>query len=56
MVFLPYLHFGNKNLLDWLGFTPTFGKDSDGEVVTKQLAAVVHVIFTHVKASFHMNS
>ena len=49
MVFLPYSRFGNKNLLGWLGFSPTFGKDSDGEVATKQLAAVVDIIFVHIR-------
>ena len=35
------LHFGNKTLFDWLGFSPLFGKDSDDEVATEQQTAVV---------------
>ena len=41
--------FRKQNLLGWLGFSPTFGKDSDGEVAIKQLAAVVDVIFVHMR-------
>ena len=37
----PLLHFGNKHLFDWLGFSPTFGKDSDDKVATEQLTTVV---------------
>ena len=32
----------------WLGYSPSFGKDSDDEVATKQLTAVVDVIFCHM--------
>ena len=46
---LTILAFQKQNLLGWLGFSPTFGKDSDGEVATQQLAAVVDVIFTHMR-------
>ena len=45
MVFLQYSRFGNKNLFGRLGY---FSKDSNGEVATKQQAAVVDVILgTH---------
>ena len=44
-----YPTFWKQNLLGWLGFSSTFGKDSDGEVATKQLAAVVDIIFAHMR-------
>ena len=38
--------FGNKNFFGYLDFLSTIGKDNaDLEVVTKQIAAVVDVIF-----------
>ena len=46
---LTILAFWKQNLLGWLGLSPTFGKDSNGEVATKQLAAVVDVIFAHMR-------
>ena len=36
------LHFVNNNLF---GFSPSFGKDSNHEVATEQLTAVVDVTF-----------
>ena len=45
MEILPRSHFGNKTLFDCLGFSPSFSKDSDDEVATEQLAAVVDVTF-----------
>ena len=37
--------FWKQNLFGWLGFSLSFGKDSDDEVVTEQLTAVVDVTF-----------
>ena len=45
MEILPLPHIGNKNLFGWLGFSPSFGKDSDDELPTEQLTAVVDVTF-----------
>ena len=36
-----YSHFANTSLFGWLGFSSSFGKDSDDEVSTEQLTAVV---------------
>ena len=38
-------HFGKKVSFGLLGFSPSFGKDSDNEVATKQLTAVVDFTF-----------
>ena len=35
----------NQKLFGWLGFSSSFGKDSDDEVATEQLSAVVDVTF-----------
>ena len=35
----------DKSLFGWMGLSPSFGKDSDGEVVIEQLTAVVEVTF-----------
>ena len=38
-------HILETKSLDWLGFSPSFGKDFDDEAATEQLTAVVDVTF-----------
>ena len=42
---LNHNHIWKQNLFGWLGFSPSFDKDSDHEVATEQQTAVVAVTF-----------
>ena len=42
---LTIITFQKQNPLWLIGFSPSFGKDSDDEVATEQLTIVVDVIF-----------